>query len=254
MENTNMFEPRWYRSQMKSELESFTVTFLETDLWIGVNHEAYTESFRQDCQSIAQSLYNDLKNYLLIDPGYQHALTPYSPILTCPAVAAEMARAALKANVGPMAAVAGAFAQEIGVCLERKYPISDLIIENGGDIYLRTTLPRHITIWAGTSVLSDKLCIEIIPEQSPLGVCTSSGTVGHSLSFGRADAVTVLAKNTAVADAYATAIGNMIISFEDIKPALEYCATQPEIAGVIIIVGDRIGMRGNVKLVKKSCI
>lgn len=245
-----MFEPRWYRNQMRSELESFTVSFRETDLWIGVNSAAFTASLRQDCRIIAQDLYSDLDNYLRGDPGYQHALTPYSPRLTCPPVAAAMALAAQKANVGPMAAVAGAFAQEISTRLEQKHPITDIIIENGGDIYLRTTKPRRISIWAGASVLSNKLSIEIMPELSPLGICTSSGTVGHSLSFGQADAVTILAKNAAVADAYATAVGNMIKTFQDIKPALEYSATQPEITGVVIIAGDRLGVRGNVKLVK----
>ena len=83
-----------------------------------------------------------------------------------------------------------------------------------------------------------------------MGICTSSGTVGPSLSFGKADAVTILAKNAAVADAYATAVGNTVKTQQDIETALEYCTLHPEIAGVVIIIGDRVGFRGNVRLVK----
>jgi ApbE superfamily uncharacterized protein (UPF0280 family) len=104
-------------------------------------------------------------------------------------------------------------------------------------------------IFAGSSVLSEKLALRIRPEQTPLGVCTSSGTVGPSLSFGRADAVTVVSPSGAVADAAATRIGNQVKRRGDINRAL---AVAPEIEGVlgaVIIMGDRVGAWGEVELV-----
>jgi ApbE superfamily uncharacterized protein (UPF0280 family) len=251
VERNEMYEPRWYRDQMHhSKLHTFTVSFKETDLWIGVNQSAYSELFMADCRFIVQNLYTELHDYLGIDPGYQHALTPYTPSPICPAIAHHMSLAAKKADVGPMAAVAGAFAQEIGHRLEKLHALTDIIIENGGDIYLRSSLPRRISIWAGNSLLSGKLAIEITPNQSPLGICTSSATVGPSLSFGNADAVTILCKDAATADAYATRIGNMVKSRADIEPALEYSSTQADIDGVVIIIDDHIGVRGKITLHK----
>ena len=120
----------------------------------------------------------------------------------------EMIRVSTLANVGPMAAVAGAMAEFVSKDLLK---ISkQVIVENGGDIYLATSRERTIGIYAGTSPLSMKLGITISPEDSPLGVCTSSGTVGPSLSFGKADAVCILSKSAALADAAATAVGNVV--------------------------------------------
>jgi hypothetical protein len=246
-----MYEPRWYREAIhQPRLKTFTVTYRETDLWVGINAAAYSPRLVDDCHALACELYNDLQNYLLTDPGFATALVPYSPQPGCPALAAQMAAATAKAGVGPMAAVAGAFAQEIGGRLRQLYAVTDIIVENGGDIYLYSAQARRISIWAGASVLSGKLALEIAPDETPLGICTSSGTVGHSLSFGKADAVTILARDAAVADAYATAVGNMVKTPADIAPALAYTAAQPDISGAVIIIGDRIGFDGAVKLVK----
>ena len=121
-----------------------------------------------------------------------------------------MAMAGEKAGVGPMAAVAGAFSEEIGKTLLRTFPINELVVENGGDIFLKLEKPLVLSVYAGTSVLSEKIGIEIPAQETPLGVCTSAGTVGPSHSFGKADAVMVACKNTAVADAFATALANQV--------------------------------------------
>ena len=244
-----MYEPRWYREDMKSELAAFTVSFRETDLWVGVNRQAFSLPLQEYCYAAGRTLYCELNDYLLIDPGFLHSLLPYVPRPDAPPIAGLMAQAAANAGVGPMAAVAGAFAQEIARQLEKQFSLTDIIVENGGDIYLRSSITRRISIYAGNSILSNRLALEINPADSPLGICTSSGTVGPSLSFGNADAVTVLARDAATADAYATAIGNLVKTPADIEPALDFGATQPEIAGVVIIIGDQVGVRGRIKLV-----
>jgi ApbE superfamily uncharacterized protein (UPF0280 family) len=129
-----------------------------------------------------------------------------------------MIRVSGLAHVGPMASVAGAVAEFVSKDL---LPLSDeLIIENGGDIYLETSKERTIGLYAGPSPLSLKVGLIITPEDAPLGVCTSSATVGPSLSFGKADAVCILSKSGALADAAATAVGNVVKERKDIERGL----------------------------------
>ena len=123
-----------------------------------------------------------------------------------------------------------------------------VIVENGGDIYLATLKERMIGVYAGASPLSMKLGILVSPEDSPLGVCTSSGTVGPSLSFGKADAVCILSKSAAIADAAATAVGNVVREKKDIERGLEKGKEVEEILGTLIIVGERMGVWGDIRL------
>ena len=107
--------------------------------------------------------------------------------------------AAQAAGVGPMAAVAGALAEQVGQRLLKS--TSEVIIENGGDIFIGARQILTVGVYAGGSPLSLKLGLRIDPAKGIRGICTSSGTVGHSLSFGKADAVCVLSDSCALADA-----------------------------------------------------
>ncbi|HEY50641.1 MAG TPA: UPF0280 family protein, partial [Dehalococcoidia bacterium] len=126
----------------------------------------------------------------------------------------------------------------------------EVIVENGGDIFLKSLRPRIIGVFAGDSPLTGKLGLQIEPEDTPLGICTSSGTVGHSLSFGRADAAIVLAESATLADAAATAIGNRVSDVADIEGAIEFAQSIGQLKGVVIIKDDKLGVWGEVKLVK----
>ncbi|MBM4348020.1 MAG: UPF0280 family protein [Deltaproteobacteria bacterium] len=159
-----------------------------------------------------------------------------------------MIRTSRLARVGPMAAVAGAMAQSVSEDLLR---FSDeIIIENGGDIYLATSKERIVGIYAGSSPLSMKVGIVIKPEDSPIGICTSSGTVGPSLSFGKADAVCILSKSAALADAAATAVGNAIREKKDIEQGLERGQMIEGVLGVLIIIGEKMGVWGGIRLIR----
>lgn len=157
-----------------------------------------------------------------------------------------MAEAALKAGVGPMAAVAGATAEYVGRDLLKSS--AEVIVENGGDIFIKTLESRKMGIYAGRSALSEKIALTIHPDQTPLGVCTSSGTVGHSVSFGRADAVVILSKDTSLADAVATSVGNRVKTAKDIEDALAFAQTISGVDGVVVIIDDKIGMWGEVEI------
>ena len=127
-----------------------------------------------------------------------------------------------------------------------------MLIENGGDIFAASAAERVIGIYAGNSRFSGKIGIKLRAAQMPCGVCTSSGTVGPSLSFGKADAVTILAQSAALADACATAVGNMIRRADDFEPGLAFAAHIEGVFGAAILLGDHLGAWGGVEFVSLS--
>ena len=144
--------------------------------------------------------------------------------------------------MGPMAAVAGAISEFVGKGLLNFS--SEVIVENGGDIFMQSQSDRIAGIYAGDSPLSQKIGLKIPAEDTPMGICTSSGKIGHSLSFGKADAVVILSKDTALADAAATAVGNIVISAGDIQKGINFAKMIEGVLGVVVIVEDKLGAWG----------
>lgn len=237
-----MFQPRAYRRWVQGkDLVPFTVSVKETDLYI----RATTNLSRKAMRLVAKHR-RPLEKYIERYPAFLTSLEPIPVAEDAPAIVKDMAEAAWRVGVGPMAAVAGAIAEFVGNELLAFSP--EVIIENGGDIYLRSLSRRVVGIYAGESALTGKIGIEINGEETPLGISTSSGTVGHSLSFGRADAVTVLSPSATLADAAATAIGNLIQQPADIPKGIEFGQGIDGLKGVLIIVGDKVGVWGDVKI------
>ncbi|MDP2918804.1 MAG: UPF0280 family protein [Dehalococcoidia bacterium] len=240
------FEPRLYRAWSKdTDLVSFTVVVKETDLYIrarrNLRKKALDEVLKQ------RKL---LEGYIARHPGFLTALEPFPVDSDAPLIVREMAIASTKAGVGPMAAVAGAIAEFVGK--ELLHYTTEVIVENGGDIFLKHEKPRLIGVFAGTSPYSGKLALKIEPEETPLGVCTSSGTVGHSLSFGKADAAIVLSPSAALADAAATAVGNLVQTADDMQKAIEFVKGVEGLTGIAIIVGDKMAVWGKINLVRRE--
>jgi uncharacterized protein len=158
-------------------------------------------------------------------------------------VVQRMAQAGQQAGVGPMASVAGCLAEMVGESLLGLS--TEVIIENGGDIYLASTKPRIIGVYAGDSKFSGRLSLEITPEEMPAGICSSSGTIGHSVSLGKADTCLVKSRSAALADAYASTIGNMVRTKADLTAALEKAKSLPGLDGVLVIIENEMGVWGN---------
>jgi ApbE superfamily uncharacterized protein (UPF0280 family) len=123
-------------------------------------------------------------------------------------------------------------------------------VENGGDIYIDADRPVTVGLYAGASPFSGKLGLKLDADGLPWGVCTSSGTVGPSLSFGCADAATVVSRDAALADAVASGLGNRIQHPEDIEAALDWTLSISGVTGALAIVGNRLGCRGDLTLEK----
>jgi ApbE superfamily uncharacterized protein (UPF0280 family) len=187
-----------------------------------------------------------IEDYISKDRRFLTALKPIAVELNVASIVKEMAKSAAQANVGPMAAVAGAMAEFLGKDLLRK-GYKDIIIENGGDIFLVTRKIRTIGIYTGNSRLFKGLKLKIKPQDTPLGICTSSGTTGHSLSFGLADAAVVLSKSASLADAVATATANRVRSKQNLQKAVDFAKSIKGISGVIIIIKNSLISWGKVE-------
>jgi len=237
-----MYEPRTYRHWVKAKnLISFNVVVKETDLYIFAS-----TNLKRKAQKLVVKYRDILERYIERHPDFLTSLEPLPVDDNAPHIVKEMLLAAARAGVGPMASVAGAIAEFVGNELLALSP--EIIVENGGDIYLKSQTKRIIGIYAGESPLTRKIGLEIEGEDTPLGICTSSGTVGHSLSYGRADAVVVVSKSATLADAAATAIGNLITQPNDIPTGIEFAQGIKGLAGVIIIQGKDMGLWGRVKV------
>ena len=239
------YRERSYRSRFSDdERRWFCVKFLESDLWIGVDRGSYRASMEADAYSMLVDLRRAMDAYLLMDPAYKAALTPYDAGLEAPDILKEMSRISHKTGIGPMSAVAGAVAKRVADFLGTR----EVIVENGGDIYAKAGSDMDISVFAGQSPLSEKIGLHIPAASFPLGICTSSGTVGPSLSLGRADAVMIVCKNVLLADSYATAMANRIRSVNDLQPVIDCISAIPDILGAIAVKDDRMAITGQFEL------
>ena len=239
-------EPRTYRHWIEGkDLVAFNVTVKETDLYLRA-----TANLQRKAHRMVLKYRSQLEGYIKRNPDFLKSLEPIPMPQYAPEIVKQMVQAGQECGVGPMAAVAGAIAEYVGRELLTFSP--EVIVENGGDIYLKILKKRTVGIYAGESPLTGKLGLEISAKDTPLGVCTSSGTVGHSLSYGRADAVVVTAKSATLADAAATAIGNRVSGAGDINEAIEFGQGIGNLKGIVIIVGEKMGVWGDVRLIETA--
>ncbi|MBI4768202.1 MAG: UPF0280 family protein [Deltaproteobacteria bacterium] len=237
------YQERFYRSKINTpDWVSFTIQVKESDLWVRARKDLSLEGYERVFQ-----YRHSLDVYIQQHPEFKKSLEPLALDSLAPPIVQTMVQAGQAAGVGPMASVAGAIALLVGQDLLAYSP--DVIIENGGDLFIVCREPLIIGIYAGKSALSGRLGIQLPPSDRPVGLCTSSGTVGHSLSFGRADAVTVLSPSAALSDAVATAVGNRVRTKNDIQTALDWAQKIPEVEGVLIIIGEQMGVWGEIELV-----
>ncbi len=234
---------RTYRSSLVNDLLKYRVVVGETDLWILSQHD-----LKLEIEGHLKFYRRQLKGYIDSHPGFREALTPWPEDNQAPVVIQLMIRAANLAGVGPMAAVAGTIAAMVGREIDSDSN-SELIIENGGDIYLRSSNDIVIGVFAGlNSPFSYKIGVLIPPQPKGIGICTSSGTMGPSLSFGKADAVMTIASDPALADAAATAGANRVQKSSDLPGTIDFLKGIPGIRGALIIKEQKIAIWGEIEL------
>jgi len=227
----------------------FRVVHLETDLWIAVDTPGYKQEMESYALERAKHYRSILDSHIRLNPLFFTSLTPLPlPSAVSDGLVNEMYLATQKSGTGPMSAVAGVVAEYISNDMCRQFSIKEIIIENGGDIFMKVDSPAIISVYAGDSPLSEKIGIEITPEISPLSICCSSGTIGHSLSFGKADACMIACHSGAQADAYATAFCNQVKTIDDLTRVTEDALQKEDILSVVIIKDDKVGVGGTIEV------
>ncbi len=240
MPSNNDFVQRDYRRTFGGGLKWFTVRQDQSDLAVGARMglPRQAEAALRDARAAIEA-------EIALIPAFLTSFAPLTARPGAPDVVAWMYEAAQTADVGPMAAVAGAVAQAVGRSLLAHSP--EVIVENGGDLYIAGVSPRSVAVFAGDSPLSMKLAVRVPPGE--WGVCTSAGRVGPSVSLGCADAAMILSHDAALSDAAATALGNRLHTAADIPAALEHALGIPGVLGALAVMGDQIGAAGMIELV-----
>jgi len=186
-----------------------------------------------------------LEKYIREHPKFLYSLQPVQ-VDDGPPVARLMAEAAEKADVGPMAAVAGVLADlAVEDMVLRGAHVA--VVENGGEVSAVSDRPIDIALSAGDHPLSRKIGFRL--ENFPIGVATSSGVFSHALSFGDAEAVTIFAQNAGLADAAATTVGNLIKGNDPrkaVKHGIDKALSIGGVKGVFIVYKGTVGKAGRV--------
>ncbi|MCM8759938.1 MAG: UPF0280 family protein [Candidatus Omnitrophica bacterium] len=235
------YRQRFYRTLVSNELVGFSVQIEESDLYILADKD-----FSCEAEDELKKQRQILKQYIKEFPDFYLSFHPIGCEESAPEIIKIMSRASYLCNVGPMATVAGAIAEMVG---NRLIKLSkQVIIENGGDIFLMTEKERIIAIYAGNSPFSMKIGIKVKSRNCPFGVATSSATVGHSTSFGTADSVTVICPTSALADGLATYMCNQTrnIDFSNIRNIIEMF---PFLEGLVVIRNEQLFVWGDLELV-----
>lgn len=244
MQKDNMSEyiNRDYRERIKiKDLVSFNVSIKETDLWVSADRD-----LKREAEDLVHDVRYKLEDYIDSHPEFLSSLEPLSEDAFAPEIIKDMIRDTGRTGVGPMASVAGAVAQYVAEGLLNF--TEQVIIENGGDIYLKVSRDVTVSIFAGQSSLSNRLGIVVPEKMMPLGICSSSGSVGHSLSLGISDAICILARSAVLADGAATALGNKIHSEKDLHKISGIANDIEGVLGGVAIVGDEMAAWGEVEL------
>ena len=230
-----------YRKRIASDLCCWCTAYKETELFICAEKHCRDEAYLA-----VTTLRGILDGYIKENTEFAESFSPVDAAPNAPEVIHQMCRAAKAADVGPMAAVAGAFAAYAG---REILKISrQAIVENGGDVFMKTDDIKTVAVYAGKSPLNMKIGIKVDARTEPVAVCTSSGMVGPSTSFGKADAAVVLSHDACLADACATRLGNEIKTKEDIQKALDMIYSIDGVIGAVAVTGDQCGAVGGITL------
>lgn len=237
-----VYTERTYRKEAAPYgLTSFRVVVDETDLWIAADRDL-TEMALKSINTHRSAI----EEYIAAFPVFADTLKVWQEVVPPGSIVAHMVSAADAVGIGPMAAVAGSIAEAVAKDLIGH--TTRVMVENGGDLYLIGGPVSSVGLWAGPSPLSGRVALTVDPSEG-MAVCTSSGTVGPSLSMGRADAATVISPSGALADAAATELGNRVRDSGDVEDALNWALSVTGVVGAVVIMGETIGAKGQVELV-----
>jgi len=230
-----------YRDYLRGINDSFELHYKYSDIFAGFGKLTMNRDIFYDRLHAALiALYDNLESYISEHKTFKTTLEPWEDKADNDLIA-KMIKYTSIANVGPMASVAGVFADEI---LDEAEKYTDTVfIENGGDIALMNEQDSHVMAYSGNTEITKRIILKLPPGR--WGVASSSGRFGHSLSFGQADLVTIVAENAARADSFATAIANRVVPGAEPEGLL---AEYSDLNAVLIIWNGKMWYKGEFEL------
>jgi ApbE superfamily uncharacterized protein (UPF0280 family) len=242
-----LYQERFYRTLVTpAGLERFEVKIRESDLLVFAGRNLGALAYR----ALAEAR-GEIERHIERDGEFARTLSPHAVSESAPQVVRDMSEAASEWGVGPMASVAGAIAEYVARALLRES--GSVIVENGGDIFFSLGRKATLRLYAGEeSPFTDRVLFELPESPEGLAVCTSSARVGHSLSFGSADAVVAVAGSGAYTDAAATAIANRVSCPGDVARVVAEASKTGKLKGLIVAAGDQMGFWGDIKILKQE--
>ena len=215
----------------------------ETFVWITADEKRYIEIAKEEIKQRRK----ELERFMRWHPYFLVTLESYQieEKNKIPEIVTRMTESAEKFGIGPMSAVAGTLA-EFAVEAMHDAGATYAMVDNGGDVALICDREVLVGIYAGESPFSNRIALKLHPSSSLLGVCTSSGTVGHSISFGNADAATVISNSASLSDAAATALGNSVTVAQSVSKAFGVIKHVQGIKGALIIYKDTLATWGEI--------
>jgi len=240
-----MYEERFYRKDFSKDWYSYEANVKETDILV----QSKAKLNREIIYDLINKYRGQIEDYIRNFPEFKSSLSSLELKEPAPSIIKDMIDKSYIAGVGPMASVAGAIAEYIGKDLLKF--TSEIIVENGGDIFIKKEGDILLGMYAGEASLINNFSLSVKNKDSYLGICSSSSFLGHSLSLGRADLAAVISGSVIFADSMATCLANMVKDEEDIEKAIEFSRKFSLIKGVVIVKREKLGIWGQVKLLKK---
>lgn len=240
-----VYQERFYRQQVFSKFK-LEISYRESDLLICTDKKINEDLARE----ILVKHYQAVEEYIQKNPAFLTSLSPLEleeDQKTLPIIK-DMIEVSKLTGIGPFASVAGAIALYVGREI-LKYA-DEVIIENGGDIFLKINENKRLEVYLGESFELKNLTLEIKKRDYSFGIASSSATFGHSLNFGKADLVTIIARDPISADGFATALSNRLKKEKDVKDVLEIAKNSDLIEGILIFFEGKIYLWGDLKIEK----
>ena len=240
-----MYEERFYRKDFSKDWFSYEVHIKETDILV----KSKARLVQERIVDLTAGYRQDIEKYIEAFPEFKTTLSSFKMQGNPCAIVKEMIEKSSALDIGPMACVAGALAEYIGKDL---LGLTDgLVVENGGDVFIKKQGRILLGIYAGPSSRINEFLLSIENTGPYLGICSSSSLLGHSLSLGRADMATVVSDSSIFADGLATKLANMVHDEDDIDEALAFARRFSLTKAVSLVKGQKIGVWGGVRLVKR---